>query len=152
MEEKAKEAFDYLYYYYGVCDAPKSVLTNKAKEAWQTLELAVKNFTSANNARQEILLCDFGGRCSHNLNGLCKWEGPCKSRRKTSAVEQKLNGFCEHGNPALDCIHCKPNAAEISGSQPTANNKPNLPCEHVFTPLGGFGVKRCIYCGKGIVG
>jgi hypothetical protein len=28
-------------------------------------------------------------------------------------MDQKLNGFCEHGNPALDCVHCKSACAKV---------------------------------------
>jgi hypothetical protein len=43
-------------------------------------------------------------------------------------MEIKLNGFCNHGNPALDCIWCK-RAAETGGTQPTDNQqlKPKMP-------------------------
>jgi hypothetical protein len=53
MKEELKEAFNYLYYYYGVSDAPDSRLSKKEKEAWMNLGFMIKKITASNTQKEE---------------------------------------------------------------------------------------------------
>ena len=53
-------------------------------------------------------------------------------------MEQKLNGFCEHGNPALDCEHCRRDTDKYFAKKYPAKTKKILPANDTEKEYAAF--------------